>query len=107
MSKSLRIATLVKTVLIEAIPIVDGNDIRLRVEIFSWSDHEYSCQVSRLDMYRVQPTFHDELADEELAVLDHGIDWDCLRAATAEELLILVFENMERQFGVKIDRTPR
>jgi len=104
MSKSHRIATLAKTVLIEAIPIVDGNDVRLRVEIFSWSDHEYSCQVSRLDTYRVKPTFYDELADEEFLVLDSGIDWHHLRAATPDELLILLFENIERQLGVKIDR---
>lgn len=109
MSKSHRIATLVKTVLVEAIrPAGDQTpDIQFRVEIFSWSEQEYSCQVWRLDTYRVQPTFQAEpsqLADEEWLVLDHGLDWRQLRAATAEELLVLLCENIERRLGVKIDR---
>lgn len=109
MSKSHRIATLVKTVLVEAIRPADDQapDIQFRVEIFSWSEQEYSCQVWRLDTYRVQPTFQAEpsqLADEESLVLDHGLDWRQLRAATAEELLVLVFEDIERRLGVKVDR---
>jgi hypothetical protein len=99
-----RIATLVKTVIIDPIPIVNGNDIRLRVEIFSWSDNEYSCQVSRIDRYRVKPTFYDDVADEQFLVLDEGIEWDELSADTADALLDLLFENMERQWGVKIER---
>ena len=108
MTNSLRTATLVKTVLVEAIPAVDDQvpDIQFRVEIFSWSEQEYSCQVWRLDTYRVQPTFQAEpsqLADEEWLVLDHGLDWRQLRAATAEELLVVLFEDIERRFGVKVD----
>ena len=94
--------------LVEAIPPADDQtpDIQFRVEIFSWSEQEYSCQVWRLDTYRVQPTFQAEpsqLADEEWLVLDHGLDWRQLRAATAEELLVAVFEDIERRFGVKVD----
>ena len=66
----------------------------------------YSCQVWRLDTYRVQPTLQAEpsqLADEEWLVLDHGLDWRQLRAATAEELLVVLFEDIERRFGVKVD----
>jgi len=108
MTKSLRTATLVKTVLIEAIPPADDQapDIQFRIEIFSWSEQEYSCQVWRLDTYRVQPTLQAEpsqLADEEWLVLDHGLDWRQLRAATAEELLVVLFEDIERRFGVKVD----
>jgi len=108
MTKSLRTATLVKTVLIEAIPPADDQapDIQFRIEIFSWSEQEYSCQVWRLDTYRVQPTFQAEpsqLADEEWLVLDHGLNWRQLRAATAEELLVVLFEDIERRFGVKVD----
>jgi hypothetical protein len=99
-----RIATLVKTVIIDPIPIVNGNDINLRVEIFSWSVNEYSCQVSRIDRYRVKPTFHDDVADERFLVLDEGIEWDELRADTADGLLDLLFDKMEWQWGVKIDR---
>jgi hypothetical protein len=65
------------------------------------------CQVWRLDTYRVQPTFQAEPsqpADEESLVLDHGLDWRQLRAATAEELLVLLFEDIERRLGVKVDR---
>jgi len=108
MTKSLRTATLVKTVLIEAIPPADDQapDIQFRIEIFSWSEQEYSCQVWRLDTYRVQPTLQAEpsqLADEEWLVLDHGLDWRQLRAATAEELLVVLFADIERRFGVKVD----
>jgi len=80
---------LVKTVLIEAILPADDQapDIQFRIEIFSWSEQEYSCQVWRLDTYRVQPTLQAEpsqLADEEWLVLDHGLDWRQLRAATVD-----------------------
>jgi hypothetical protein len=104
MSAPHRIATLVKTVIVDRIPIVNGNDIRLRVEIFAWSEHEYSCQVSRLDMYRIKPTFYNDVADEQFLVLDEGIVWEDLRADTADGLLNLLFEKMEWQWGVKIER---
>ena len=94
--------------LVEAIPPADDQapEIQLRVEVFSWSEQEYSCKVWRLDTYRVQPTFQAEPsqpADEEWLVLDHGLDWRELRAATAEELLVVLFEDLERRFGVKVD----
>lgn len=108
MSKSLRVATLVKTVLVEGIRPADYQDpdIQFRVEIFSWSEQEYSCQVWRLDTYRVQPTLQAEpsqLADEEWLVLDHGLDWRQLRAASADNLLVLVFEEIERRLGVQVN----
>ena len=108
MSKQIRVATLVKTVLVDAIRPVDdqADDIQFRVDIFSWSEREYSCHIWRLDTYRVQPTFLPEpsqLADEQWPVLDHGLDWRQLRAATAEELLALVFDEIERKLGVKLD----
>jgi len=107
MNKSLRVATLVKTVLVEAVRPSDDDELQFRVEVFSWSEQEYSCQVWRLDTYRVQPTFQvsPQLADEEWLVLDLALDWRELRAATAEELLGLVFADMERRFGVKVDPT--
>jgi hypothetical protein len=104
-SKSLRVATLVKTVLVEAIRPPDDVEIEFRVDIFSWSEHEYSCQVWRLDTYRVQPTFQapSQLADEQWLVRDLVLDWKELRAATADGLLALLFEQIERRFGVKVD----
>lgn len=104
MSNPHRIATLVKTVLIEPIEMPESNPVKLRVEVFSWSDHEYTCQVSQLDMYRVKPTFCDDDADEEFLVLDVGIEWKDLRASTVDGLLNLLFDRMEGQFGWKIDR---
>jgi hypothetical protein len=105
----IRIATLVKTVLVEAIPAADDQtpNIQLRIEVFAWSEREYSCQVWRLDTYSVQPTFQAEpapLADEEWLVLDHGLDWRQLRAASPDELLVLVFADIERRFGVNVDQ---
>ena len=104
----LRTATLVKTVLVEAIQPPDDAELQFRIEIFSWSEHEYSCQVWRYDTYRVQPTFEGagKLADEEWPVLDLVLDWRDLRAASAEELLALVFDEIERRFGVKADLPP-
>ena len=108
MSRPLRTATLVKTVLIEAIQPVDDQspDIRFRVEIFSWSEREYSCQVWRHDTYSVQPSFqykHLQLADEEWLVLDYGLGWQQLRAPSADQLLILLYEEIERRLLVKVD----
>jgi hypothetical protein len=99
-----RVATLVKTLIVEAIRPAEGNDIKYRVDVFAWSDHEYSCQVWCIDMYRVWPSFHTDLADEELMIIDDGNSWDQLRAATVDELLDRLFADMERQFGVKIER---
>jgi hypothetical protein len=107
MTESLRTATLVKTVLVEAIRSADdqGSDIQFRIEVFSWSEQEYSCQAWRLDTYCVQPTLQAKpspLADEEWLVLDHGLEWRQLRAATSDELLILVFDEIARRLGVNV-----
>jgi hypothetical protein len=106
-SESLRIATLVRTVLVEPVRAADdrGADIQFRVEIFSWSENDYSCQVWRLDTYRVQPALQangSQPADEEWPVLDHGLEWRDLHAASSDELLALVFEEIERRLGVKV-----
>jgi hypothetical protein len=107
MANAARIATLVKTVLVEAIQLPDHH-IQFRVEIFSWSEQEYSCQVWRYDTYRIQPTFVEPsmLADEEWMVLDLALDWRDLRATTSDQLLDLVYEEIERRFGVAIARAP-
>jgi hypothetical protein len=112
MARSLRIATLVKSVLVEAIRPTDDRDpdIQFRIDIFSWSEQEYSCQVWRLDTYRVQPTFASEpsqMADDEWFVLDHGLSWRQLRGTTAEEVLAQVFVELERQLGVKVETPAR
>jgi hypothetical protein len=108
MNKIHRIATLARTVLVEAIEIPDGNPVRLRVEVFSWSDHEYTCQLYRMDTYRVRPTFldadEDFVADEAFLVLDVGIEWKALRASTIDGLLNLLFAKIEWQLGWKIQR---
>jgi hypothetical protein len=103
-ANALRIATLVKTVLVEAIQPPDDAALQFRIEIFSWSEHEYSCQVWRYDTYRIQPTFQEasQLADEQWMVLDLVLDWRDLRASSAENLLDLVFEEIERRLGVKV-----
>jgi hypothetical protein len=103
-----RIATLVKTVLVDTIQPAEGAELRFRVEIFAWSEHDYSCQVWRYDTYRIQPTFQErsQVADEEWSVLDLVLDWRDLRAATAEQLLDLVFEEINRRFVVTIDVPP-
>jgi hypothetical protein len=62
-------------VLIDDIPVVDHNALKFRVEVFSWSEHEFFCQVSRMDLYRVKPTFYDAPADEHFLVLDDWIEW--------------------------------
>src|SRR4029079_15452190 len=101
-----RIATLVKTVLVEAIPTADDGEIQFRIEVFSWADQEYSCQIWRYDAYRIQPTFQETfpVADEEWIVLDLGLAWRDLRAPSADQLLELVFEEIERKLGVKVSR---
>jgi hypothetical protein len=107
MADAPRIATLVRTVLVEAIQPPDDVSLQFRVEIFAWSEQEYSCQVWRYDTYRIQPTFQQpsQLADEQWMVLDLVLDWRDLRAATAEKLLELVFEELERRLGVKVRRS--
>lgn len=104
MANALRIATLVKTVLVDAVQPADAAELQFRVEIFSWSEHDYSCQVWRYDTYRIQPTFQEpsQLADEQWMVLDLVLDWRDLRASTSDKLLDLVCEEIERCFGVKI-----
>jgi hypothetical protein len=102
MTRSIRIATLAKTFLLEPITPPDGNAIQLRVDVFSWSDREFTCQVWRLDMYRIKPTFYDDYADEQVMVLDHGLDWDRLRADSVDALLGLLFDEFERRFGWKV-----
>jgi hypothetical protein len=104
MTDKLRTATLVKTVLVEAIRPSDDADVQFRIEVFSWSEQEYTCQVWRLDTYRIQPTFQEpsQLADEEFPVLDLALDWRELRADTASGVLDLVFHEIERRFGVKV-----
>jgi len=101
-------ATLVKTVLTEAIRPADDEaaDIQFRIEIFAWSEHEFSCQIWRLDTYTVQPRFRADpsvLADEAWLVMDGGLDWRDLRAATADQLLGLVSDALDRRLGVKLD----
>jgi hypothetical protein len=97
-------ATLVKTMLVEAIEPAEGSELQFRVEIFSWSEHDYSCQVWRYDTYRIQPTFQlpSQLADEQWMVLDLVLDWRELRASTSDKLLDLVCEEIERRLGVKV-----
>ena len=104
MSQPLRIATLVQTVLVDAITLAEGADLRLRIEIFSWSSTEFFCQMWRLDTYRVQPSFVPGLADEEILALDSGIGWHPLRATTADELLSKAIGAIEDQLGVTIER---
>jgi hypothetical protein len=107
MADAPRIGTLVKTVLIEAIQLPDDAEIQFRVEIFSWSEHEYSCQLWRYDTYRIQPTFQEpsQLADEQWMVLDLALDWRDLRASTPDELLDLVCEEIDRRLAVKVRRS--
>jgi len=102
MTRSLRTATLAKTLLLDPITPADGNAIQFRVEVFSWSDREFTCQVWRLDMYRIKPTFYDEHADEQVMVLDHGINWDQLRADSVDALLGLLFDEIDRRLGWKV-----
>jgi hypothetical protein len=108
MADKLRIATLVKTVLVETIRPSDDAGVQFRIEVFSWSEQEYTCQVWRLDTYRIQPTFQQpsQLADEEVPVLDLALDWRELRADTAGGVLSLVFDEIERRFGVQVSRSP-
>jgi hypothetical protein len=108
MSRSLRTATLVKTVLTEAIRPADDEaaDLQFRIEVFAWSEQEFSCQVWRLDTYTVQPTVRVDpalLADETWLVMDGGLDWRNLRASTADKLLILLSEELERRLGLTLD----
>jgi hypothetical protein len=106
MADAIRIATLVKTVLVDALQPPDDAALQFRVEIFSWSEHDYACQVWRYDTYRIQPTFQEpsQPADEEWMVLDLVLDWRDLRASTSDKLLDLVLEEIERRFGVKVSR---
>jgi hypothetical protein len=104
MKMTFRIATLVRTVLVDAIPVVDGADLRFRLEIFSWSPTEYTCQLWRLDTYRVPPSFVPMVADEEILVIDTGFGLDAMRAATADEMLSKALGAIERQLGVTIER---
>ena len=95
MGKHYRIATLAKTVWVEP-----SSKIQFRIDIFSWSEAEYSCQIWRLDMYRIKPTVCDEQADEQVMVLEHGINWWDLRGRTADELLAMVIEAIGRQLNL-------
>lgn len=102
MNKKYRIATLAKTVWVEP-----SSQIQFRIDIFSWSEVEYSCQIWRLDMYRIKPTAYDEQADEQVMVLEHGINWWDLRGRTADELLEMVIEAIERQLSVADEHSER
>jgi hypothetical protein len=101
MSKPYRIATLVKSIWVEP-----SSKIQFRIDIFSWSDVEYFCQIWRLDLYRIKPTAYDEHADEHFMVLDHGINWWDLRARTADELIDMVLDEIHRQLTVPDESEP-
>lgn len=100
-----RTATLVKTVIADRTGDDLRPDLHFRIDVFSWSDSEYSCQVWRMDLYRIKPMSQDDPADEDVMVLEHGISWWDLRARTPEALLDMVFDAIERQLGTAIDRT--
>lgn len=104
MSEPHRVAVLVKTAIVDAIPLAEGNALRFRIEIFLWSESEYTCQIWRHDTYRIRPSFVPGSADEEILVIDSGIRWHELRATTADKMLSKALAAIEDQLNVTIER---
>jgi hypothetical protein len=107
MSKQYRIAKLVNTVLAIRPAYDEVDEINFRIDVFVRPDGDYSCQVWRLDMYRLKPMPQDDpeheqlVADEQVMILEHCFNWWDLRGRTPDELLAMVFDAIDRQLGVR------
>ncbi len=100
-----RYSEIVKTIDLEPIKMVDGDDLRFRVEIVKDSFiGDYYLNLWRIENYRIQPTFPQksgflvkDLSDEEILVKDI-VTLDGIRSNSPDDLLKLALREISVKF---------
>lgn len=92
---------LVQTLEFADIPIVDGEELRFRLEVFSETDGNFSGRLYRIETYKCAPRFTDfKQADVLLTVVEQTIPLETLLESSADAVVTTAIGLLNERFCV-------
>ena len=100
---------LTKTIILEPIALNDDRleSLKYRIEIFRWTNNDFTCQLWRRETYQMEPCYisnndSQEKWGGETYVLETALDWEKIKGPSESHVIKMILKEIQGYFSIKI-----